>query len=265
MCVWAVTVGLFYSGFVIAGKAHLFGSQPSLSLLVTPVLFLLRHVKKMSSVKKDYKTRTLNRCPLKCWSLAFNFCTFICFHPFCFDVMFHSGFWVILHNTNFHALLILHMRPFHITTHCPFSFAAFLIVNRPKEGHVKSWVDIAWHPVWFYHMCLRWNVWFSFALYIYVYKWLVWSLFLFSYVHVLIGNDDFVKEMTHQWCYRIIPISTAAELIGALRVMKTKIKRDWRQTGSTWDIRLWSARETPNVSNYSSDRAGDSVYNMQRV
>lgn len=165
------------------------------------MLFLLRHVKKMSSVKKDYKTRTLNRCPLKCWSLAFNFCTFICFHPFCFDVMFHSGFWVILHNTNFHALLILHMRPFHITTHCPFSFAAFLIVNRPKEGHVKSWVDIAWHPVWFYHMCLRWNVWFSFALYIYVYKWLVWSLFLFPYVHVLIGlcerNDTSMMLQNH--------------------------------------------------------------------
>lgn len=62
-----------------------------------------------------------------------------------------------------------------------------------------------WHPVWFYHMCLRWNLWFF--LYIYVYKLLIWSFF--SCVHILAGKDWYKNDN------RIILISIAVEMIGA--------------------------------------------------
>lgn len=160
------------------------------------------------------------------------------------------------------------MKPFPITAHCLFSFYAFYCwLTQRGTCEVLSWH--CWHPVWFYHMCLGWNVcWFSFALYIDVYKWLVWSLFLFSYAPVL--RKDFVKQIIRQMMLQNPSnihghwVDWSTGLWSLLRVIKTKIKWDWRQTGSTWEIRFWITRLTANVCNYSRDGAGESVYNIMK-
>lgn len=155
VCVFAVTPGLFHSRLATVGKctdvtnnldngSDLFKCdsevawktpgprnwiQPSLISLFTPMLFL--HVK-LSSVKKN----TI----LKCWNLAFIFCTFLCFQDLgtlfvhfvslrIFDLKIY--FTHELSCTYF--LEILHMKPFPITVHCLFSFAAFLLLIDPKR------------------------------------------------------------------------------------------------------------------------------------
>lgn len=90
-----------------------------------------------------------------------------------FYITFHSGLWFgdlfftqlwpIMHLFFFKVLHMKHSLSQHI---CLFSSAAFLLSIDPKMGRqVLSWHR--WHSIWFYHMCLRWNSYFAFSLYIY--------------------------------------------------------------------------------------------------
>lgn len=113
--------------------------------------------------------------------------------------------------------------PFHIL-YIVFYHCCLSAVHQPKEtSDVLSWHFR--HPVWFCHMCLRWNV-----------------LFEFTFVHTCIQITDLIFVCFHmfmslserilwnkwhiKWCswWKSYIIDTAIESIWALRVMKTKIK-----------------------------------------
>lgn len=136
-------------------RCRCYGIQTSLTSLITSVF---------------EKWRVLNLTQFKLYFI-FNFCTFkkIGKLVLIFSLRILR---VILHKTIVHALvLILHMKPFHISIHGFLVFYCRVTVAPPKEGHHR------WHPVWFYHMCLSYD--FYFALYIYVNKWLSFSFQMF--------------------------------------------------------------------------------------
>lgn len=127
--------------------------------------------------QKAKRQRAFNRCPFT----FLYFCTFLLlkdqdtfFFTLCFtqDINLEIFF---LHNLQLHALILL---KFCTWNHSLFQYICLFVifclstVDWPKEGHVKSWVDVT--DIWFDSTTCAWDetFCFSFALYIYVYKWL---------------------------------------------------------------------------------------------
>lgn len=188
-------MGFFHSRLVIIGKAQVLWNSTMTDFINYTCAFA---------------AVTCQTCPLLLWrkgtnslpliitKSSFQFLHFSLFSKHFFGVMFHSGFCLILHNLNFHALFILHMQLFHLTTHCVFLICCLSAVDWPKEGHVKSWVDIAdirsdsttraWDETYDFHLLCTYTVCIQMTSLI---------LFLLSYVHVLLRNYS-VTKMTHQ-------------------------------------------------------------------
>lgn len=161
--------------------------------------FLLSWRIRASLVTKAHEGRAENLHPFI--KLAFfDFCTFLSEDWTLFNVMFHSGLWFgyfFSFLTHMHLFLFKFCTQNHSLWLCHSSSAAFLLLIDPKRD--LSWRR--WHPVWFYHMCLRWNFWFLFALYIYVYKWLIRSfasVFICSCPHQqrLCETNDTLHDVT---------------------------------------------------------------------
>lgn len=146
------------------------GSSHSLTSF-TAVLFLLWHDKRLTD--KGH----LIAAPLLFFISALFCYQKIGTHFFLHYVSLRILIWrfFFLHNLQLHALILL---KFCTWNHSLFQYICLFVifclstVDWPKEGHVKSWVDVT--DIWFDSTTCAWDetFCFSFALYIYVYKWL---------------------------------------------------------------------------------------------
>lgn len=144
---------------------QLHGIQPSLVLLFTPVFFL--HVKAL--------WRKVAKPLLPLNADTFNFCTFLCFCKILehFHVIYVSLWiliWKFISTQTFMHLFCLNFAHETITYYSTLSFLICCLLYCWLTQRWMCEVLSCWHPVWFYHMCLGWNVWFSLALYMYAYK-----------------------------------------------------------------------------------------------
>lgn len=140
------------------------------------------------------------------------------------------------------------MHTFFVKIHLSYFF--FFIcqpssVSQPKEGHVKSWGDTA--GIQSDSTTCAWDEIFDiFVMYIYVYRYWFQPLFLLLYVQSLIQmRTNYVSYVVRE------PPQSSSSLCWFKRkfwslhpIVKTKIKCDSSQIGSTWDICFWCAHQT---------------------
>lgn len=157
---------------------------------------------------------------LKYWNLSFHFCTFLCFWKIGTLFFPLRILKIILHNMNFHALFNFAHETIPYYNTLSFLICCLSAVDRPKWCEVLS--RHCWHPVWFYHMCLRWTVWFSFA-FVHICIQMTSLIFASVFICPCPYQKQFCETNDIKRRYRIILISTeSTELIEALRVIKTK-------------------------------------------